>query len=90
MPTPPEMDWLPTLAEPQRRHPRIDEWTETVEPLLASYTPAPDILAALWFFPCLDGAPQPRRTPPREATSFSEPFDTPTRIAPGVWRPLST
>lgn len=90
MPTPPEVDWLPLLPDPQRRVSRRAEWTETVEPFEPGYTPAPDILAALVFFPSLDSSPQPRRVPPREATSFSEPFDTPTRISPGVWRPFLT
>ena len=88
MPTPPEMDWLPQLTDPcPRRHTRVNEWTETIEPVLASYTPSPDILAALVFFPSLDSSPQPRGRQPRAPISLVEPFDPPTRIDPLVWAP---
>lgn len=88
MATPPEIDWLPTLPDPQRRVSRRAEWTETVEPFEPGYTPAPDILAALAFFPSLPQPPQPRPPRARQQIVIVEPFDTPTRISPGVWRPV--
>jgi len=89
MPTPPEIDWLPILPDARpRRVSRVAEWTETVEPFEPGYTPSPDILAALAFFPSLDTSPEPRRVRPKEPWVIVEPFDTPTRIAPGVWLPI--
>ena len=87
MATPPEIDWLPILPDPQHRVSRRAEWTETVEPFEPGYTPSPDILAALLFFPSLDTAPEPRRVRPKESWAIVEPFDTPTRIDPMVWAP---
>ena len=88
MPTPPELDWLPILPDSRpRRAPRVTEWTETVEPLLAAYTPAPDILAALTFFPKLSQPPGPRAPRARQVIVIVEPFDIATRIDPCVWQP---
>lgn len=82
--------WLPILPDfyASRRRNQQDSATWT-EPSPAGYTPAPDILASLAFFPSLP-QPTPRVRRAQPEIVIVEPFDTPTVIDPLAWLPISS
>lgn len=76
--------FVPTTAERRRRPALAATW---VEPSPSGYTPAPDILATLTFFPVLPSR-LPRSQRARPEIVIVEPFDGPTRVHPLSWMPL--
>lgn len=81
------LDWLPILPDgvPHRHHPR--DAALVVAPFTAGFTPAPNILASLTFFPCLP-MPTPRVRHARQEIALFQPFDVPTVVAPLDWAPI--
>lgn len=80
------LDWLPILPDATRHRRRAPIPVTCVEPLQAAYTPAPDILASLTFFPLLAQVQRPQRA--KQSIVLVEPFDSATRVAPLNWAPL--
>jgi hypothetical protein len=80
-------NWLPYWSEVLSRRDRPREALTAWEPFAAAYTPAPNILASLTFFPLLPPPQRPLR-PVGTRLEIVVPFDVPTVVAPDAWLPL--